>query len=140
MTVQEAILNYLLSRGDVVNIVHNHIFTNHLPENPPFPSISIRLISAEHGRNLDGPNGVVRARVQVESWASDFWQSQDLGEQVRLAMQGYVGLMSSLDVRDCALDTDIDTPEPPEDASENWIYSKAYIFSVLYNESVPSHA
>ncbi|PQO33153.1 hypothetical protein C5Y96_09850 [Blastopirellula marina] len=139
MTIQQAIVNYLLEQSNVTDLVSNRIFTNHLPQKPEFPAITIRLVSADHGRNLDGPNGVVRARIQIEAWSKDFLESQDIAEQVRTKVQGYSGLMDELLIRSCGLEEDIDTPEPPDDDSDEWFYSKALIFSMLYIESIPAH-
>ena len=137
MTTQEGLLEHLKARDQITAICGDRIYTNHLPEKPTLPAITIRLVRAEHGRNMDGPNGDVRSTMQVESWSDVYRGSLDLAEQVRLAVQGYVGLIGDVLVRSSALEGDVETPEPAPDSSEAYYYAKALIFNMRTMETIP---
>lgn len=139
MTIQEALLNHLASKTSITDIVSTRIFTNHLPEQPQLPIVTVRTASLERHHNLDGPNGLVAARMQIEAWSLDYRQSLEIAEQVRLEVQNYRGTLSSLTIYSTTLVDDVETPEPPEDKSEDWIYSKALIFEVFFLEPLPNN-
>lgn len=57
------------------------------------PSASYQLITAVPDYTLDGPTGMVKARIQIDTWASTYAGSKALTEAIRLLLDGYAGVL-----------------------------------------------
>lgn len=66
-----------------------------LPQNPVLPAISYQRIDAEHVHDHGGMSGLAHARMQLDCWDDDYAGARDLAEKVRLALDGFTGVVGS---------------------------------------------
>ena len=101
------------------------VFPLMLPQTPasPLPAITYARVSGIRDTTLSGPVGLVKARLQVDCWASTFDGARGLAGAVRRALDGYRGWVSDVnpddpadvtnhDVQGCFLLTERDLYEP----------------------------
>lgn len=81
-----------------VPAVAGRIYPVLLPQNPTYPAITYRLISDPREYSLDGADGLVEARYQIEAWAKLESQVDAIVEVIRLAMNAFVGVFGLIDV------------------------------------------
>lgn len=73
-----------------------------------FPALTYQRISAPRDSTHDGPEGLVRARVQIDAWARTFAEAKRLADAVRLALDGFKGHAGDVVVDRMYLDGDRD--------------------------------
>lgn len=69
--IEDAIQTRLSAVAALTNIVDTRIYYGQLPQNPTYPCVSYHLISEKPEHAMGADTGVVRARVQVDSWGRD---------------------------------------------------------------------
>ena len=90
MTVEAEIYDRLSGHAGLSALVINRIYPNHVPQNVTLPAVSYHRVSAVRPSAMGADSGVVRARFQVDVWASSFADAsgaRPVAEQVRLALQ-----------------------------------------------------
>lgn len=93
MTLREAIVAHLTSRPAITALVGKRIHPGELPENSPVPAIAFSGVSRVGVENLEGPSGLVAIRFQFDCWAKRITQAEAVGDQLRLALDGFAGVM-----------------------------------------------
>lgn len=95
MTVDMAVVTRLGQVSAVTTLVSTRIFRLKLGQKPTLPALLVQLISEPKGHHLRGPDGAVRARVQVdvyvsESVADPLGSVDTIGQAVTDALDGQV--------------------------------------------------
>jgi len=108
MTIEEGLYDYLSTDVGVSALVSTRIYPGTLPQNWTNPAISYQRISGERVRNLTGPAGRARPRIQIDCWADSYSGAKALATAVRSAMDGYAGLMGTTRVSSIVLESDTD--------------------------------
>lgn len=141
MSIETALHTYLSAKSEITSIVGTRLWRGHLPQsfNWASPALTFWKVSEVHDHNIDGGGGCARARIQVDCWhkSSSTAVVDDLAEQVRLALQGFDGLMGDVPVTSVVLDNVVSLPEPPTGASDDWRQHIALDFLVIYRISAP---
>jgi hypothetical protein len=102
------------------------------------PCYTYTLVSSEHLNKLASPLGICDSHYQVDVWAYLYDDAVTMSESVRLALQGYVGLMGTTTVQSCLLHNEITQDESPPNASDKWVYHRIKEFRIFYRESIPT--
>lgn len=71
MTVEEAVCARILQIDDVTDIVSTRVYLDKLPQAPTYPAVRVQLVDDLTSQHLRGPNGLCRARVQVDAYAHE---------------------------------------------------------------------
>lgn len=93
MYIEAAIYYHLINDADVAALVGTRIYPNVIPQDASLPSLAYQVISRPGLMAHDGPSGLAWPRVQFTVQADDYDQVVDLTNKVRIALDGYSGLM-----------------------------------------------
>jgi hypothetical protein len=75
VTVEEAITARVEGLAAVIALAGDRVYLDKLPQSPTYPAVRVQLIDDPTTYHLRGPNGLSRARVQV-----DHYVHEDSGE------------------------------------------------------------
>ena len=70
MTVEEAVIDRLVTTAGVTALVGTRVYQFVLPQKPTLPAIRVQLVSDPRSYHLRGVNGLERSRVQVDAYAA----------------------------------------------------------------------
>ena len=110
MSAEVAIRARLLATAGVTTIASTRIWQLKLPQSPVFPAVRLQLVSEPLGYHLRGPDGAIRARVQVDavtqevSGGATYTQADSLADAIDAALSGQVFTISGIRVTGCLRD------------------------------------
>lgn len=110
MTLEEGLVTFLEAFSPA--IAEGRIHPLVLPQNTDLPAVTFQRISGPRVRSLSGPGGKARPRIQLDAWANTYTEAQALATQLRQALDGYKGLMGTVQVDNVSLATDWDRNDP----------------------------
>jgi hypothetical protein len=93
MVIEEAVVYHAQNDADVGAIIGSRIYPNIIPQDADLPALAYQVISRPGLMAHDGPPGYAWPRVQITAQADDFDQVVDLINKVRIAFDGFSGLM-----------------------------------------------
>jgi len=119
MIIEEALYAYLTNYAELTALVGDRIYPVILPQNTTLPAVTFQRISGIREYSQSGPSGLAHPRFQFSCWAEKYEEAKAVAEQIRLALEGYKGMMGGSDgVRVDAIyvedDHDIYDPETKE--------------------------
>lgn len=100
-------------------------------QNSVVPAITYQRISGVRNDNLDGPSGLVRARIQINCWAKLYEQCKDLARAVRIAMNSFNGSQYGTTGIATTLLNDMDDDDP-----QAKLKRVIMDFEIFYNEEI----
>lgn len=77
MTVEQAIRLRVSALPAVVAIASTRVYLDKLPQTPTYPAIRVQLVDEPGGVHLRGPDGLLRARVQVDHFVDEAASGSD---------------------------------------------------------------
>src|SRR5438045_179384 len=101
MTLEEGLQAYVSTKTAISALAGTRVYPFNLPQNPTLPAITYQRISGQHTRSMGGSSQLGWGRVQLVFWATTYRAAKDGAEQLRIALDGYAGAMSSLTVQSC---------------------------------------
>lgn len=135
--VEKAIRTVLINNSVVNGIVSTRVYSEMAPQSAALPYITTQCISTIPVSSLGGFSGLMKARWQIDCYASTKDGAVVLANAVRLAFVDYVGVTSGVDVRSVYLLNQFDASVEPIDGGQIMIRRKALDFSVSYYEEQP---
>ena len=87
MPIEGTLYTRLTTHAGLSALIVDRVFPNHLPQDVTYPAISYRRVTAPRVSNYGSDAGIVRARFQIDVWASSYDSASAVREQVRLALQ-----------------------------------------------------
>ena len=87
MAIEATLYTRLTTHAGLSALVVDRVFPNHLPQDVTYPAISYRRVTSSRPSNFGADAGIVRARFQIDVWASSYDSASAVREQVRLALQ-----------------------------------------------------
>lgn len=139
-SILTAVWSHLSDTDSVTAIVENNIWKGLLPQEYSWgtPAITIYQIGPEQfTHDLDGAGGTAVARIQIDCWAANEDDSEELAEKVRLLFHGYSGIVGTRDALEVECDGLVRLHEAPIDASDFWRYHVAVDFLIDYRVEIP---
>lgn len=103
-----------------------------LKQGTAFPALTCQKISGPRVASKDGPAGLAHPRMQVSCWAKSYADAKAVAEQVRLALEGFSGIMGGaggIKVDITLLENEVDFYEP-----ETGIYHVPVDFLIWHRE------
>jgi hypothetical protein len=93
----------LVLTGDagVRALVTDRVYSEILPQGPTTPAVVFAEVSADEDYSLEGPTGVRRNSVAVDSWAEKRADATALGIAVKRALSGHSGAAGGFEVQSC---------------------------------------
>ena len=112
MRLDEGLVAYLTGNAGVSALVSDRVGPAPLPQDSEQPAVTYQIISRTAQYTHRGPAGLTRPRIQVDCWSTTYSESQQLAEQVRLALSGFRGQMGDVSVSGLFQEGAIDLHEP----------------------------
>lgn len=130
MTVQAALFNRLTNFSGLAALVASRVYPVHAPQNVSKPYITYHRISAVRVLAMVSNTGIVRARYQFDVWADSFDKTQEIAEQIRLALDRWSGTLEGTEVEVAFILND--GPDLYEDRER--LHHKVMDFEINYRE------
>lgn len=108
------------------------------PQGDNAPAIVVEFTDAEHLEDLGGSAGIKDSFISVNAWARKIPDRDAIAEQIRLALHGFSGLLTTIRTKGILVDDDSAFFESPSDGSQNGWYRQMYRFRVMGDEAIPS--
>ena len=93
MVIEEAVTYHLENDAGVAAIAGDRIYPNVIPQDVSLPALAYQVISRPGIMAHDGPPGYALPRFQVTAQAETYNQVVSLVNAVRVAFDGFSGLM-----------------------------------------------
>ncbi len=127
--VEKAIIARLKGFAGLTALVSQRIYSAIAPQGVVSPYVTLFRVSAGRESAMGADIGIVRARIQVNSWGTTYASAKDTAEQVRGALQRFSGTSASIVVLDIFILAEQDLYEP-----DTLIHHIATDIEVLYRE------
>lgn len=109
MNIEEGLIKYLLSGSPAVS--GGRIFPVKAPQAVVKPYVVVEKISGERMRSVAGPVGRARPRFRVHVFGDTYSSVKAIITEIRIMMDGYSGLMGTVQVDAVSLETEADLYE-----------------------------
>lgn len=137
---------YLAAQTSITDLVGGaarpRIYFVRIPQtNPPssvYPCVTYRRATGGHVHSLDGSMGFASPLFEIDVWGEDSVVVEQIGEAIRLKLQGYRGTWGSSDIRKVTLDDEQDFYFPSEVADDVGVYRIQYKYTIGHGEAIPS--
>ena len=105
--IRPALRAFLLTDADVSAAVGgSRIYPVVLQQGQREPSLVFNRISGQGDHHMQGPSGLTRPRFQIDAYAPSHDDAAELADLVKLALDGYSGLMGSVNVQGVFFETE----------------------------------
>lgn len=130
-----AIRARLIAVSAVNNLISARIYPSILPQNVVLPAITYQVLSdMPVGQNLSGSAGLFNAVIQLDLYHNNYILLKGLSEQVRLALQGYKGTVSTVIILGIYL-TESEVEDFEQDVNNYRLLNR---FSIWYHRTDPA--
>jgi len=99
MTLGAYLRQVLVSDPGVAALSQGRVYSEVLPQAPATPAVVFDVVSADEDLSLEGPTGVRRTSVAVDSWAEKRADATALGIAVRRVLSGHSGAAAGFEVQ-----------------------------------------
>ncbi|MEA5163099.1 DUF3168 domain-containing protein, partial [Cereibacter johrii] len=89
--MEEDLRALLLGAPAITELVGPRVNFGRHPQGEPLPALVLSTISDREGLTLSGPDGLQRARVQIDCWAASYGEAKRLSRAVRDLLHGHAG-------------------------------------------------
>ena len=128
MAIEATLYTRLTTHAGLSALVVLRVYPNHLPQDVAYPAISYRRVTTQRPSNFGADAGIVRARFQIDVWASSYDSASAVREQVRSALQRWTNTSGTV-VQDTLF---LDDQELYEDDID--VHHFPLDFEIIYEE------
>ena len=109
MKSPEAVLrSALIANATVSGLVGSRIYPVLAPASASLPFVTWRRSGIEREQTLGNPMGVPRVTVEFSIFGTTYNQARELADAMRLVLDGYGGTADNTQVRQTALENEVD--------------------------------
>jgi len=130
--IEEAV--YEILTGELVINVGTRVYPRAAPQDAELPYIVYHQISGLPDRLIATASGLVKARFQVNAYASSFSGVDALADKIRLALDGYSGTAANVKIQSIFLQNEISLEQGEADMSGSERYGRALDFIIWFDE------
>lgn len=141
--IEAAVYELLTGDTAITSIVSDRVYPlfapqRKLPTSPATPRtwVTYQTISEVRDMPLNGPTGLVVARIQIDSFAYSYDVARSLADAIRLCLEGFNGSAAGHRIQRIWLDNRIDGYEFETDGSENPIVRVMSDFRFAFAEAI----
>lgn len=138
MTVNEALVSLVLANSAITAVIGQRFTPALALDGKSLPAATYQRISGSHVESLTGSSGLCFARYQINTFATTYKVASELGELVRLCLEGYAGTVSGLVINGITWEGDGEFLDMSADLESARLYGFRNDFMVAYNEAQPS--
>lgn len=122
--IEQGIFEYLTNVGPVRALIDDpalvRMYPLMIPQGGKVPCIVWQLTGIERDQTYCGTIRVARANLQIDSYATDYFDAIALAKVVRDAMTDFSGQMGEVEVKSATLQTERDLEEPEPGLYRRW--------------------
>lgn len=134
MSAEKAICAILTAASGVSSLVGNRIYPVRPKQSGALPAITYFRVDGPRVHSLQGPSGLGHPRIQIDCYASTYADCLELSKQVRLALDGYRGIIAGVNVQAILLLSDFDMEEDEDAPIVPDEFRRVMDFRVWYQE------
>jgi hypothetical protein len=108
LSPEKHVYQKLLSTPGVARLVGFNVFPIAVPKGAGFPFIVYKRQNIIRESHLSGPMFMPLVSLQIASWALNHDTSRELGDEVRLALDGATGTLAGVTIEDMRLVSETD--------------------------------
>jgi hypothetical protein len=108
LSPEKHVYQKLLSTPGVARLVGFNVFPIAVPKGAGFPFIVYKRQNIIRESHLSGPMFMPLVSLQIASWALNHDTSRELGDEVRLALDGATGTLAGATIEDMRLVSETD--------------------------------
>lgn len=90
--IYDALYTILAAATDLTALVSTRIYPDKAPQHATAPYVVFQRVSGTHLESHQGSSGLAMPRFQFDAWAPQRSAAENVGKQIRLALQGYSNL------------------------------------------------
>lgn len=112
MIIEEGLSAYVTAVTAVQALIVARFYPLRLPENPTYPAATYQRISGPRVHSQTGPSQLAYPRFQLDCYASTYLGAKAVAGALRVALDGYKGLMGTVAVGSVLFMDDRDFYDP----------------------------
>jgi hypothetical protein len=93
--IRKALRSFLLADAAIVAVIVDRVYALRIPQGIKSSSIVVTRISGPGDYHLQGPSGLMSARIQVDAWATTADAATTLANLVKDRLDGYRGTVGT---------------------------------------------
>jgi len=138
VTVNEALVSIVLGTTAITDVIGQRFTPALALDGKDFPSATYQRISGRHVESMNGSSGLCFARYQINALATTYRVAAELGELFRVALQGYAGTVSGLEIQGITWEGDGELLDASADLESARLYGFRNDFLIHYAEAIPA--
>ncbi|MEM8668727.1 MAG: DUF3168 domain-containing protein [Planctomycetota bacterium] len=128
----------LATDSDVAGLVGNRIRPQVIEPNEAMPAIRYEELSHNYWPLLNQPMTDGQTRLQIDCYGQTSLQARQVAAAVKSSLHGFSGLLGSIRVFDCVMDTRYDRVDPPPPGGKSWRKRRTMDFLISHSEPAPT--
>jgi hypothetical protein len=139
LSPENAVVQILATNPAVALRVGLQIFPLAVPKGATFPFVTYRRLNIAREPHLAGPSYAPLVSLQVSSWAVNHDQARRLADEVRLALDGRVGVAAGVEIEDMRLVSEADDYIDPTEVGAQLppAYEVRQLYQIRWQEYQP---
>lgn len=131
--IRAALRTWLLAQSSVADLIGDRFDLAKVPQvNATYPYVSYRRASGDYEHDLDGGAGLASPIFEIDVWSPKTTEVEAVGQAIRLALQGYRGLMGDVNVVGVELENEEDFFHPADVASDEGRHRTRFRYRIHY--------
>lgn len=133
------VITALREMPGILEAVEHRIYPGHLPQGANLPAIVVSFVGGSSDEVLTGPSGLAEGRIQIDVYGHIWRDKNQLARLVRDGIYEHVRqnrALGDVHVHSALKVNELDTDEPPINASDEWRYRRILEFDITYCELV----
>lgn len=111
--MEDALRSHLLAQNPLTALTSTRIDWGARPQGKASPCVVLHRVGGEREQSMEGPDGVIASRVQVDCWGVTYTDAKAVAVQVMAALNGYrAGAILRVFIDSERDDQFLDPPDP----------------------------
>lgn len=127
--IYTALYDRMVGFAGITALVSTRIFRLKAQDNCPLPFVTVKRLNATRDMTIDGDWGLVEALFYIDIFAETEGETESIGAQILLCLNGLKGVFSGVDIKSILSDDEGDSYE-----AEVAVFRKTLSFYVTYKE------
>ena len=137
-TIRQGLYEYLKAQPAITAIVGDRIYPIQAPNSAKRPYVILITTGLRSEPHLTAASRLARGEFDIDCWADSLSAAQNLSEAIRNELDGYQGLMGTVDCRRAIVNDQFDFTEQLKDGSERPAFRIKFDVDIWHFTSVPT--
>ena len=138
MSLESAFVEFVIVCEPLTALVGSRIYEEILPQKASYPAITYQIVSEiRDAYSMDGANGQVESRLQVNCYASSGVERRQLADLMRNAIDGFKGQWNGTEIQSVFVDDAGSNFDASPGNEQSRVWGWRFDFLVTHVELVP---